>query len=318
MEYGMAEVATAGGVRGDARGRVLANIHALGLTEKLAELEANGFAVIRGVLDEDEIARAKRAIKARVEERIGGKVDLEEETSFKGMQYIPHLIDDDEVFTAILLKPQPLALITWLLGESCELSSMGCHFRGPGGMPLMLHSDNGNGTPSPFSPVAFVANVNYALTPYSRERGSLAVVPGSHLLARQPLMSENFTIKGLTPAESANRIRSGGPFDGEWNDPPHIEAMNIAPGDAVIWHGNTWHGSFRREVKGVRMNLSAYFCRQFVQTQERRERGTREMLARHTNDPRLSILLGAKQPYGWGKEGPDYALMAQNPRSQFD
>ena len=58
------------------------------------------------------------------------------------MTYLPYLLYDDEVFEEILMEPEPLALITYLLGESCILSSMGCHFKGPGGMPLPLHLHN--------------------------------------------------------------------------------------------------------------------------------------------------------------------------------
>ena len=32
----------------------------------------------------------------------------------------------------------------------------------------------------------------------------------------------------------------------------------------------------------------------------------------------LVLMLGAKQPYGWQAEGPDYTKMAQNPSGQFD
>ena len=145
------------------------------------------------------------------------------------MTYIPYMLYEDEVFEEILMAPQPLALITYLLGESCLLSSLGCHFRGPGGMHLPLHSDNGNGIPAPFTPFSQVANVNYALTPYTREAGALAMVPGSHKLARQPKPDESDL------GDNAN---------------PNAISMNIDPGDAVIWHGNSWHGSFVRKLPG--------------------------------------------------------------------
>lgn len=97
------------------------------------------------------------------------------------------------------------------------------------------------GMPAPFSHVSQVANVNYALTSYSREAGALALVPGSHELARQP-----------RPEEAV----LGGP------DPnPRALAMDFAPGDAVVWHGNTWYGSFECRLPGVRVNLAVYFCR---------------------------------------------------------
>ncbi len=308
--------------RDQALNRVLDQIAGLGLNERLIELETQGFTVLPGVLSEDKIARAKAAILHRVVRNTGRPIDPATATAadFEGMQYIPYLLYDDPVFEEILMEPSPLALVTYLLGESCLLSSMGCHFRGPGGAPLMLHSDNGNGMPAPFTEISMVANVNYALTPYSREAGALAMIPGSHRLRRQPTLHENFTAPGLTGAELAAETRVPGALDAvEWKDPPGAVSMDISPGDAVIWHGNTWHGGFRRELNGVRMNLAAYFCRQPIQTQERHgDPARQDVLDRHANDPRFAVLLGAKQPYGWREEGPDYALMGQSPRGLYD
>ena len=153
--------------------------------------------------------------------------------------------------------------------------------------------------PAPFPPYSQVANINYALTPYSREAGALAIVPGSHRLARQPTTSELW----LDDA----RVNK------------HAIAIELEPGDCALWHGNTWHGSFDRKVPGLRMNLAVYMCRQYVKTQERHEGGhSKDLAARWSDDQRLHILLGGKQPYGWEQEGPDYSLMARNPRGLFD
>ncbi|HJW42114.1 MAG TPA: phytanoyl-CoA dioxygenase family protein [Rhizomicrobium sp.] len=292
--------------------RIMGEISALGLEHNLIELETLGYTTIKGVLSPATVERAKEAIIRSTEKFTGKTIDTarEDGTNLNGMTYIPYLLYDDPVFEEIVMEVKPLALVTYLLGESCLLSSMGCHFRVPGGLPLMLHSDNGNGTPAPFSNTAFVANVNYALTPYSREAGCLAMVPGSHKLLRQPTLAENFRAQRGPgePLECAT-----------WSDPPNVVPMTIAPGDAVVWHGNTWHGGFKREVPGARINLAAYFCRQFVQTQEQHGRAVpRDLLARHANDERFSVLLGQRAPYGWRGEGPDYALMGKSPRGQYD
>ena len=107
--------------------------------------------------------------------------------------------------------------------DRAKAASMGCHFKGPGGMPLPLHSDNGNGIPAPFPATSHVANVNYALTPCSRE----AV---------------------YSPSCPAAAPGGGGP---------------------------------------------------------RRERQSR-------------CRLGAKQPYGWRHEGPDYGKFAVMPQGLYD
>jgi len=301
--------------------RVLAEIRALGLEANLVELEAQGFTTLREAMPAARLERARAAIVARVERMTGRTIDIGQASAddFKGMQYIPYLLFDDEVFEEILLAPGPLALITWLLGESCLLSSMGCHFRGPGGAPLMLHSDNGNGMPAPFSPISMVANVNYALTPYSREAGALVMVPGSHRLQRHPTAHENFRIDGMSTTAALEKARTGALDGALWRDPPGIVTMALEPGDAVVWHGNTWHGSHLRDLPGVRMNLAAYFCRQFVQTQEQRKGATPpKVLARRCNDERFEVLMGERQPYGWREEGPNYALMNRSPRGLYD
>ena len=144
-----------------------------------------------------------------------------------------------------------------------------------------------------------VANVNYALTPYSREEGALAMVPGSHRLARQPRFDEMQL--------------------GEENCNPRAVSMDLTPGDCVVWHGNTWHGSFARKAPGTRINLAVYFARQYVQTQERHgDAVPASYLAAHADNNRLATLLGAKQPYGWQESGPDYSVMARNPRGLYD
>ena len=219
-----------------ARERVFARIRELDLEKNVLELEEHGFTTIPGVLSADTIARATRAIVDRVERETGERIDVETETGdrLKGMSYLAYLLYDDPVFEEILVEPKPLALMTYLLGESCLLSSLGCHFKCPGEEGVLpLHSDNGNGAPAPYSAVSQVANINYALTPYSEEAGALALVPGSHRLARQPRPDE---------------MMLGGPKGNR-----DALAMNLAPGDAVVWHGNTWHGSYARSLPGARV-----------------------------------------------------------------
>ena len=280
--------------------RVLDAIGELGLNRHVVELETHGFTTIEGAISAPLVERAKRAILNRVARKTGRELNEHTASSedMEGMTYIPYLLYEDEVFEEILTAPKPLALVTYLLGESCLLSSMGCHFRGPGGNPLPLHSDNGNGIPAPFPAFSQVANVNYALTPYSREAGALAMVPGSHKLARQPRLEE----LGLGAGGNPNAV-----------------SMDIAPGDAVVWHGNTWHGSFVRDLLGVRMNLAVYFNRQYIRTQERHgDAVPQEVRERHANNARFLNLLGAKQPYGWREEGPDYRKFAFMPRGLYD
>ena len=65
----------------------------------------------------------------------------------------------------------------YLFGESGVLSSMGSHFRGPASLPL---TQNADGSSVDMTETSTVANCNYALTPYSSDKGAIILLPGSH------------------------------------------------------------------------------------------------------------------------------------------
>lgn len=285
----------------EARDKTLAEIGALGLETHVAELDAIGYTTVKGAIDADQVAAAKAAIVRVMQRKSGMPVDIESETAeaWNGVSLAHYLLYEDEVFESIITASKPLALITYLLGRSCVLSSMTCHFKGRGSDPLMLHTDNGNGITPPFSMISQVANVNYALTPYSKEAGALAMVPGSHRLCRHPRPDET-----QLAGDACN---------------PDAVSMPLEPGDCVVWHGNTWHGSFRREIPGIRMNLATYFARQYIVTQEEFGRTVpQEILDRHANDQRFLRLVGQRQPYNYHADGPDWSKFADMPRGQWD
>jgi ectoine hydroxylase-related dioxygenase (phytanoyl-CoA dioxygenase family) len=260
-------------------------IRELGIEGNLAELSAFGFTVIEGALSADLTTRLRTKIIAIAEDRLGRKLDIANEVDTQEINFIPYLLYKDPVFQEALLERRQLALITYLLGQHCQLSSLSCHLKGPGGAGLLLHSDTGNGVPAPFSPYSLVANCNFALTDYTEERGALAMVPGSHNLARHPTVSE----RGL---------------DGNDRNPDAIP-IEVPAGSAVVWHGNTWHGSFPRKIPGLRINLSTYYCRQFIVPQENyKDHVPAGYLDGNPDAARLGRLLGQETVHGWRDDGP--------------
>src|SRR5579864_3329607 len=266
--------------------RIYRDIRDLGLETNLAELEAFGFTVIEGALPPDLTRRLRDAVLSAWEQRYGRKLDLAAETKLKDVQLASYLLYKDPVFEEAVLNPKPLALITYLLGYSCWLSSLTSHVKGPGEVGLLLHSDTANGVPSPFSAYSHVANCNYALTDYTEAGGCLAMVPGSHRLHRQPTRWE-------APLSGTERN-------------PHAIPIEVPAGSAVVWHGNTWHGSFPRRIPGLRVNLATYFCRQYMAPQEiYGDSAPPELLARHGRESLMAQLLGLNHFNGWRDEGPD-------------
>ena len=266
--------------------RIYGEIRALGLETNLAELEAFGFTIIEGALSPQLTLRLRGAVLASAEKRFGRQLDLENEAELREVELAPYLLYKDAVFEEAVLNEKPLALITYLLGYSCWLSSLTSHVKGPGEVGLLLHSDTANGVPAPFSAYSHVANCNYALTDYTEAGGCLAVVPGSHRLHRQPTKWE----VGLAGNERN----------------PHAIPIEVPAGTAIVWHGNTWHGSFPRKQPGLRINLATYFCRQYMAPQEiYGDSVPDDLLARHGRESRMAQLLGLNHFNGWRDEGPD-------------
>ena len=276
----------------DPRREVFAEIERLNLQQQVLELEEDGYAVVEGVLDEGTLQRARQSILNQLERKVGFRPDPE---SFDGELPLAHfLLFEDPVFEEILMNETMLALASYLLGRSFHLSSMTSHARGPKNAYLKFHSD----TPGlvPYSPHSIVANCNFALVDYTKEAGCLSIVPRSHSLCRQPVRGE------------------GDPYKN-----PHAKPIEVPAGSMILYHGNTWHGAYRRDIPGIRMNLAVYMCRNHVVTQELiRESVTPEMLAR--NNERFAQLCGQNQFNGWRAEGPDpdrAPLAALGARNRF-
>ena len=260
----------------------------LGLERHALELEAFGFTVIPDALSSTQVAQLREGIFDALEEKTGVRPDPETGADHRELNLAHYLLFRGPTFEQAVLNPAPLALITYLLGRSCVLSSMTSHVKGPGINSLALHSDNGNGMPDPFPAFAQVANCNYVLSDYTQEAGAFAVVPGSHKRGRHPVGPE---------------ARLGGE-DGN----PDAVPVEVAAGAAIVFHGNTWHGSYPRHVPGLRVNLAVYFCRRYLATQERfRDAVPAGMIDRL--GPRFAQLMGADLTYGWTEEGPDMAKM---------
>lgn len=258
-------------------------IRALGLETNLAELDAFGFTVIEGAAPPELVARLKAAILKTAESR--------ETVPPEGMIYQNHLLVRDRAFEEALMLPRPLALVKYMVGESCIFSTMGSHMRSEGGSELALHADIGGWFPEPFPLQPYFVNATLALTDYTRDEGALAVVPCSHRKCRGP------------------GARSRHVHGNDLAVPVEVPA-----GSAILWHGNLWHGGYVRRVPGYRINLAMVFLRDALVPQED-YRGliSEEMLER--NGEAFARLMGRDVPWNFGEEGPDYAKMGRHARA---
>ena len=154
------------------------------------------------------------------------------------------ILYDDEVFAEALMNPPLLALVTYLIGYSAVLSSMGCWMKGPCKSNFQLHSDSA--VPEPMPPQAYQAQCTYLLTDFNRETGATCAVPGSHKWCRKPTEKE----AALLPYEEGGKDQA--------------VLLEAPAGSLAIWHGNTWHGAFNRTAPGLRVSATVYLVRPFI------------------------------------------------------
>lgn len=232
-------------------------IRAAGLEPNVAELEAYGLTVVppdraapAGLAD-----RLVEAVLAVAERRTGRRPDPDtgtkpaEYTGPVGLQ-LHYLLYEDPAFEAALMNDVALSLISYLLGKSCQLSSMTALLKGAGETSFHLHNDS-TFMPDPLPAYASVANATYVLTDYGTDDGGLCFVPGSHRFCRQPTPAEARWSDAVPATQLPTSTRLGAMPTPD--DPPSALVVPVeAPkGSLIVWHGNTWHAGQRRRRSGL-------------------------------------------------------------------
>ena len=271
----------------DAGDDVLAEVRRLGLEANLAELETLGLTVVPpDVLgNRHETERALERICDIVEQRSGVRPDATTGETHANVFFptIYYFLFEDPVFQSLLLNEHALALVTHLLGKSCILNACTVFMKGPAELEdgkrlqLALHSDM-QLHPEPFPHYAQHVNATWLLSDYTADNGALAFYPGSHRFCRHPRRDET--------------------------QAPEAVPVEAPAGSLVLWHGNTWHGSFPRRNPGLRTGLAYDYVRAYIRPSEPYgDDVTDEVLAQH--GPRFATLMGKDLPNGWRQEGPD-------------
>jgi ectoine hydroxylase-related dioxygenase (phytanoyl-CoA dioxygenase family) len=272
----------------------------LGLEQNVYELEQFGLTIVRpDQTGAAELAgRAFERVCGLMEERNGVRPDSVTGATHTDV-FVPSLYNfahEGRVFEELIVHPVLLALVTHLVGRRCVLAASTVFMKGPAtgqnemqlgakgeGLQLGLHADNVM-HPEPFAAYAEICNASWLLSDYTKEGGALAFVPGSHRACRNPGNGE--AVNRAVPVEAP-------------------------AGSLVVWHGNTWHGSYPRLIPGLRTSIAFEFVRPYMARHEQIDgHVTQEMLDR--NPERYGLLMGADL-LQWGEEGPDYAKLVRRP-----
>jgi ectoine hydroxylase-related dioxygenase (phytanoyl-CoA dioxygenase family) len=224
-------------------------------------------------LDEYGVARIADALssaeRAALMTRLTEQAQAERELGVAFMdggganQRVWNLPSKGQVFRDLLTKPLVRALARHILDGDYLLSSHTANITGPGGVPMVLHSDQG------FSPrsidLPLTMNVMWMLNDFTDEIGATRLLPGSHRVQAEPPRGGVETIPGVGPA-----------------------------GTALVFDGRIWHGTGANTTADLyRYGVLTYFVRPFIRQQENYVLSTDPAIVAGADDE-LADLLGLR------------------------
>ncbi|MFT3855037.1 MAG: phytanoyl-CoA dioxygenase family protein [Ilumatobacteraceae bacterium] len=216
-------------------------------TSDPAEIRANldelGFSVVPDMLATDHLRELRtRLVDQAAAERAAGVATSNAGPLAPGgpIQYVWGLIHKGQVFRDLVLDPQALDLVRYVLGPELLLFSFTGNAIGPGAPGGGAHSDQiymPSDTPWPV-----VCNVIYMLDDFTEDNGATLVVPGSH----------RRSIDDLTPEAFAAEA---------------VPAIGRA-GSALVMESRVWHSiGVNRTTSNVRHGILTTYCKPFLRTQ---------------------------------------------------
>jgi len=152
-----------------------------------ATLDAEGLAVLSGVLSADDTADVRRRLFDACAESEADGVPT------RGYAFDPdrhnrrvfHLFNLDPVFVDLVQRPLALDFVRHLLGDDFLISNFSANITAPGSARMQLHADQGY-VPPPWPEHPYACNVAWVLDDLTEENGGTRYVPGSHRRGHGP------------------------------------------------------------------------------------------------------------------------------------
>ena len=207
----------------------------------LAQLDEHGYAIVENALDP--------AAVRDVRERLLRAADRSEEVGVPTTGYafdpdrhnrrVFHLFNLDAVFVELIERPDALAFVQHVLGETYLISNFSANITRCGNAPMQLHADQGY-VPAPWPAQPLAVNVAWLLDDFTAENGGTRYVPGSHLRGHGPDPSvATATVPITAPA-----------------------------GSLLVMDGRLWHQTGENRAPGIeRAALFGYYVARWLRPQ---------------------------------------------------
>ncbi|GIX30617.1 MAG: hypothetical protein KatS3mg124_1089 [Porticoccaceae bacterium] len=206
-------------------------------------LEEEGFAVVPGALQPDELEAVRAAFDRALEATRASLgtthiATLDPNPASIRLVNLPAL---DPIFLSLLLREDALAAVRALLGEHFAISNFTAHDALPGAAPMRLHSDQALVVPPPWIH-PWAINVIWCLDDIDEENGATRYVPGSH----------HWQTFAEVPPDAEERLVS----------------FRAPAGSFVAMEGRLWHTSGHNRSRDRRRRLLfAYYTADFIRPQ---------------------------------------------------
>ena len=224
--------------------------------EIVAAMERDGYAVVEGMMDADQVAAAKADLEAVLAATPTGRNDFE---GYKTRR-IYALFDKTRAFDGPALHPLVLGVLDRVLGHYQLSGPVGIDI-GPGETPQGLHRDDVV-YPIPWPHQQVVLNTMWALDDFTEDNGATVIVPGSHRTSPDDRPDDSEAITATMPA-----------------------------GSVMVYVGTVWHGGGANRTDQRRLGVILEYCAAWCRAQENHITAIGEDVIR-TLDPKLQELLG--------------------------
>lgn len=204
--------------------------------EQMEHFEKEGYLIVRGVWNADEVAEIQTRFDEISEQVIPGffEPDLSESNQDPLRRYprVMHPHRFDETSQKYMLHPTVIRILEDLYGEEALAAQSMFYYKPPGSRGQALHQDNFYLKVEPGNCIAAWAAIDRC----DEENGCMLLVPKTN------------TYEIVCPEESDSKES----FTTHYVKPPKEEkpiAAVMEPGDILFFNGNLIHGSYRNKTK---------------------------------------------------------------------
>jgi ectoine hydroxylase-related dioxygenase (phytanoyl-CoA dioxygenase family) len=250
----------------------------------LAQIEAQGFVVVPGLLSEADIAEVRTLLAPHLRGSLMGRNDFEGHRT----ERVYALVGRGGVFERLVEHPRVLAVCDALLEPNYLLTASQAININPGETSQAFHTDDlFYSIPRPRKAISVSTIV--AVDAFTTENGATQVIPGSHRWDDGQIARLGSEIDFTTAAREDRVPRPSQPLP--QGLPGRLIDVAMAPGSAIVFLGTLVHRGGENRSPKPRLALSNQYCEPWARQQENYSLAIPPERVRELS-PRVQALLG--------------------------